>query len=250
VNNSITLKTLCEVDQISARTLTVCEANGWVTLQDVIDYFDKHQSFGALQGVGARTESELNHLCINLDARTVNQLLQDALRRENFFDEVLSTSGEKEQIIDLFFELQLARASVRLNNALAAYFDAVIKLKALISRLRREGTLDVSNIPNIGNRTELEFKMMMENVLAFAQEIIGTEPHQLWKIADSLLLEKKFQSTKIIPSSTIERSIFVYLKLLINEDLLLPFHQVTLLKKYLNVFEGKSAVTLDQMADI
>lgn len=132
MKNIVSLNYLWSIEQISSRTLTVCQNNGWVTLQDVIDYFDTYQSFSNIEGVGARTEKELNYLCIELSEELLNRLLVDANNNDVFFNKLLTVTGEKERVVNLFLEIQLSKATVRLRNALSNYFNGVVTLKAII----------------------------------------------------------------------------------------------------------------------
>jgi hypothetical protein len=177
---SFTLSDVRNYFGISQRTLNVCGRSGLTTLQDLLDYYERHGDFSHLMSAGRKTREELTKTCIRYIHEAAHPASMEAMLK--FFEKLQQTepisphqlSPLQEKALDARINKIFSALSPRLQNSLMSLYGEIITYKNLYKLIiNREES--IRQIPNIGRKSQSELVKFSGRVRDDAYSLIQEE---------------------------------------------------------------------------
>ena len=180
IKENISLKKLAELENLSIRTVHVCEGGYLYDIKAILNYFWKKNDFLHLRNCGQKSNTELIELCEKYKDFTLKP--EETTPKNPIEDLINSLTVRQKKILNNLINSQLANLSVRSFNCIDKYSNSNYSIKGLYEVLVNP-KFNYRNLRNVGRQSEDELIIFFNNIREQLELI------QLFENDDELTIE-------------------------------------------------------------
>ena len=248
---SISIEDLVSSFKISVRAYNVCVANELSNAGLIIEYFIKKKSFLGFKNLGAKTQAELNDLCLKIIQEN-NIVVNDNVNSINtLFGDLKDWHIEA---IERFAYFQSLKLSKRASNALKNKYPQGLSIKILRDDFFSKNQ-SIREIEFIGKKTEVELSNFFQDIEKYANEIE--------QLSEKMFLNQKFILTfktefnieeaswfdeQFVSIDSVSFPLFSFLKYLLDNKHFLEARELFILEHRSGYFLNTEILSLNFLA--
>jgi len=245
----MTLNQLSNLEEISVRSLNVCEGNGLLDLASMIRYYKEYKTFTNLKNCGIKSDEELTTICIKyIDKGNVEY--SELINKENkIIILVSSLTNTQIEIINSFIETNSIFLSKRSKNAITSFLSGNLKISNICDKILAIERFNIQEIKNVGEKSVLELKHFFESIIEFIEKVANVKnENDLIILKNSFFIEKTF-SINTMPYEILEtQSIFRLVDFLISNDAIYEKKENAVFRKALKIYNNQVELSLEEIS--
>ncbi len=245
----MTLNQLSYLEEISVRSLNVCEDNGLLDLASMISYYQENKTFTNLKNCGRKSDEELTVICLKyIDKGNVEY--SELVNKENKIIILISSLTRTQiEVINSFIETNSILLSKRSKNAITSFLNGNLKIHNICDKILAIERFNIQEIKNVGEKSVLELKHFIESIIEFIEKVaIVKNENDLIILKNSFFIEKTF-SINTIPYEILEtQSIFRLVDFLISNDAIYEKKENAVFRKGLKIYNNQVESTLEEIS--
>ena len=245
----MTLNQLSYLEEISVRSLNVCEDNGLLDLASMISYYQENKTFTNLKNCGRKSDEELTAICLKYIDKG-NLEYSELVNKENKIIILISSLTRTQiEVINSFIETHLILLSKRSKNAITSFLNGNLKISNICDKILAIERFNIQEIKNVGEKSVLELKHFIESIIEFIEKVaIVKNENDLIILKNSFFIEKTF-SINTIPYEILEtQSIFRLVDFLISNDAIYEKKENAVFRKGLKIYNNQVESTLEEIS--
>ncbi len=255
VKENISLKELTELENLSVRSLNVCELNGLNDLLGILNYYWENNNFLGLRNCGQKSNTELIELCKKYDEFAIKPIKEKP--KNPIEKQIDSLTVRQKKVLNNLLESQASNLSVRSLNAIEKVSDSNITIRGL-KEILINPNYDLGKIKNIGKksvdelfqffneiREQVEIVQLFENDEELTVELFNTYLRRKFciKPEDIVKIWNNYNSESGLP-------IFKTIDILITNGYLLDGKETEIFKRGFNFWINSETENLEEIASI
>jgi hypothetical protein len=249
--NTMTIESIFLRGQISVRSYHSCRSSEIDTIEELIKYYEKFNSFLKLRMCGEKSNLELIKICqIYSDCfqNTENGVAEEKL--DDLKDKILKLNRLQRQIVNHHISIQISKLSVRSRNALIFFLEKEINIINLFDKIFSKTHFKFNSIENVGLASIGELELFTNEIKLFVIDISElTEEKKMTELQLKLFLQKEFNNLEI-PSDLISRSsIFSLIQFIISKHLVFGKNESYILENAINIYNNSVLQNLDELSE-
>ena len=245
----MTLNQLSYLEEISVRSLNVCEVNGLLDLDSMISYYQENKTFTNLKNCGRKSDEELTAICLKyIDKGNVDY--SEFVNKENKIIILISSLKRTQiEVINSFIETNSILLSKRSKNAITSFLNGNLKISNICDKILAIERFNIQEIKNVGEKSVLELKHFIDSIIEFIEKVaIVKNENDLIILKNSFFIEKTF-SINTIPYEILEtQSIFRLVDFLINNDAIYEKKENAVFRKGLKIYNNQVEASLEEIS--
>lgn len=245
----MTLNQLSYLEEISVRSLNVCEDNGLLDLASMISYYQENKTFTNLKNCGRKSDEELTAICLKyIDKGNVEY--SELVNKENKIIILISSLTRTQiEVINSFIETNSILLSKRSKNAITSFLNGNLKISNICDKILAIERFNIQEIKNVGEKSVLELKHFIESIIEFIEKVaIVKNENDLIILKNTFFIEKSF-SINTIPYEILEtQSIFRLVDFLINNDAIYEKKENAVFRKGLKIYNNQVESSLEEIS--
>lgn len=245
----MTLNQLSYLEEISVRSLNVCEDNGLLDLASMISYYQENKTFTNLKNCGRKSDEELTAICLKyIDKGNVEY--SELVNKENKIIILISSLTRTQiEVINSFIETNKTLLSKRSKNAITSFLNGNLKISNICDKILAIERFNIQEIKNVGEKSVLELKHFIESIIEFIEKVaIVKNENDLIILKNSFFIEKTF-SINTIPYEILEtQSIFRLVDFLVSNDAIYEKKENAVFRKALKIYNNQVESTLEEIS--
>jgi hypothetical protein len=245
----MTLNQLSYLEEISVRSLNVCEVNGLLDLDSMISYYQENKTFTNLKNCGRKSDEELTAICLKyIDKGNVEY--SELVNKENKIIILISSLTRTQiEVINSFIETNSILLSKRSKNAITSFLNGNLKISNICDKILAIERFNIQEIKNVGEKSVLELKHFIDSIIEFIEKVaIVKNENDLIILKNSFFIEKTF-SINTIPYEILEtQSIFRLVDFLINNDAIYEKKENAVFRKGLKIYNNQVEASLEEIS--
>lgn len=169
--SAISLSMLQQHHSFSSRSVTICRMNQLNSLDKIINFYAKNQSFSMLRGVGEKTNEELNLFCEHFykNKSFYDNLVKKAVAKKALEDRhsaFISLSPLQKNIINNYIRLKINSLSLRVAHVITRNVSGEVCFDEF-AQVFLKADADLAKFRHIGAKSLQEFALFIEDVEDF-----------------------------------------------------------------------------------
>jgi hypothetical protein len=260
----MTLDEIYQKEDISVRSLNICDFNGLKDLDSILFYFKENKTFAKLRNCGKKSDDELSKLCLKY--RTSDTTNNNIKKDINVSLHQIITNLKTEQIILVndFIGINVNKLSNRGKNALVKHLHGELNLNKINDNILTNIHFNYNHIRSAGQKTTIEIKQFINSIVTFINTIDKINKDEVSSISlnenpqdksyfseleNKMIFEESFSIPSLIPSVILSNnSIFKIIDFLINQNTIIDNKLNFIFKNSFKIYCNQSVLTRSEIS--
>jgi len=209
------IKKLLKLNLISVRCYNICRFNDLFSINDLINFYNKHQSFFKLRNCGVNSNKELTEIYQKYNKE--NYLNVSII--PEFIILKLDLNIIQLKIVNNFIKNKIEKLTVRTRNAICMHLNNKIEFNEYVRVFFNVEYFQVENMKNIGASSFSEIKAHLLEVKQFGVKISKIkDDKELMSIKYGLIIMNNFSINLIPENIRYSRSIIEICSFLLSKN--------------------------------
>jgi len=255
VKENINLYKLTKIENLSVRSLNVCEWNGLIDITSIFAYFLENSDFLRLRNCGQKSNLELIELCRRYEKYISNP--EKVIQENSLEKKIDALTVRQKKILNNIINYQIRNLSIRTFNCIDKYSTSNFDLKGL-KEIIINRKFNYRNLRNVGKQSESELNDFFENIREqlellsifndereFTIELFRSYLKRTFNIEQGILNEilKKYDFENGLP-------LFKTLDVLIKREIIFTNKEKEIFEKGLNFWQENNTKILEDIAEL
>ncbi len=154
-------------DNLSVRSLNVCNDNGLEDLNSILIYYQENKTFINLRNCGRKSDEELRMFCLKhidleFSSNFVNQKIKNPL-----IGLITNLSRTQREIINNYIKLSTSKLTNKSRNSIVAFLDENLSIENISDKIFSEERFNFLKIRNIGSKTAAELSTYIDSIAEY-----------------------------------------------------------------------------------
>ena len=168
----MTIESIFLNGELSMRSYNSCRSSEIDTVKELIEYYEKYDSFLRLRMCGEKSNLELIKICeIYSDCFESIENEVDKEKVDGIEDKVLKLNRLQRQIVNHHISIQISKLSVRSRNALIFYLENEINIINFFDKIFSKTHFNFNSIENVGLASIGELELFTNEIKLFVIDI-------------------------------------------------------------------------------
>jgi len=214
--NDLTLEEVALLEDLSVRSINVCQSQGINSLKELLTHFYNNKSFLDIRNCGLKSEKELIDICNKYD----REILTKAEKTIDTLFLINKFSPFERSFVNKYYDLLVSNLSVRAKNGLI-YLEYNEVGKSVLVQIYELG-FNFRTIKNIGKKTYDELQSFKIDLQGFIKKISDIDKFKLNQQYSELTIRAIFKDSRSNFDNLFDASgklkLFTFLKSLTESD--------------------------------
>ena len=246
----MTIEEIYNSEDISVRSMNVCNYNGLTDLSAILKYYQENKTFDKLRNCGSKSNKELIELCLKYNAFENIDNLNFRTNETSLNSIIIELTRSQRDIVNNFIEINFSSLSNRTKNALTTFLSGDLKIRNISEKILTNSNFDANKIQNIGNKSITEINNYISLIVDFIKKVSSIENEiDLIGLRNRFFIERTFAITEIPNEVLTSRSIFKLTDFLFNQNAIFDKNQNIVFQKAIKIYNNQAELSLDEIAE-
>jgi len=145
----MTIEEIYYSEDISVRSLNVCNNNDLKDLSTIIKHYRENRTFDNLRNCGRKSNEELTALCLKYMDYDSNQFVEPLKQKKQLITTIINFTRTQREIVNSFIEINTNNLSNRSKNAITSFLNGNLKIRNISERILTNDKFNFQDIKNV-----------------------------------------------------------------------------------------------------
>lgn len=246
----MTIEEIYYSEDITVRSINVCNYNGLTNLSAILKYYQENKTFDKLRNCGRKSNKELIELCLKYNVFENIDNLNFTTNEMSLISVIIELTRSQRDIVNNYIEINFSSLSNRTKNALTTFLSGDLKIRNISEKILTNSNFDANKIQNIGNKSINEINNYISLIVDFIKKVSSIENEiDLIGLRNRFFIEKTFAITEIPNEVLASQSIFKLTDFLLNYNAIFDKNQNIIFQKAIKIYNNQAELSLDEIAE-